>query len=61
VLFHYTAERATLQEIAENVFKALLNQTIRVELRHRYPLAAAAEAHRELEARRTTGSIVLLP
>jgi NADPH:quinone reductase-like Zn-dependent oxidoreductase len=61
VLFHYTAERAALQEIAENVFKALLDQTIRVELRHRYPLAAAAEAHRELEARRTTGSIVLLP
>ena len=61
VLFHYTAERATLQEIAGNVFKALLNQTIRVELRHRYPLAAAAEAHRELEARRTTGSIVLIP
>jgi NADPH:quinone reductase-like Zn-dependent oxidoreductase len=61
VLFHYTAERAALQEIAEDVFKALLDQTIRVELRHRYPLAAAAEAHRELEARRTTGSIVLLP
>ncbi len=50
VLFHYTAERAVLQEIAGNVFKALRNQTIRVELRHRYPLAAAAEAHRELEA-----------
>ena len=61
VLFHYTAERAVLQEIAGNVFKALRDQTIRVELRHRYPLAAAAEAHRELEARRTTGSVVLLP
>jgi NADPH:quinone reductase-like Zn-dependent oxidoreductase len=61
VLFHYTAERAVLQEIAGNVFKALRNQTIRVEVRHRYPLAAAAEAHGELEARRTTGSVVLLP
>ena len=61
VLFHYTAERAALQEIAGNVFMALRNQTIRVEVRHRYPLAAAAEAHRELEARRTTGSVVLLP
>jgi len=61
VLFHYTAQRAVLQEIAGNVFKALRDQTIRVELRHRYPLAAAAEAHRDLEARRTTGSVVLLP
>ena len=61
VLFHYTAERATLQEIAGNVFRALRERTIRVELRHRFPLSAAAEAHRELEARRTTGSIVLLP
>ncbi|MSQ49526.1 MAG: hypothetical protein EXR30_03955 [Betaproteobacteria bacterium] len=61
VLFHYTAERAVLQEIAGHVFKALREQTIRVELHHRYPLAAAAEAHRDLEARRTSGSIVLLP
>jgi len=61
VLFHYTAGRAMLQEIAGNVFRALREQTIRVESRHRYPLAAAAEAHRDLEARRTTGSVVLLP
>lgn len=61
VLFHYTAERATLNDIAGNVFKALRGKTIRVELNHRYPLAAAAEAHRDLEARRTTGSVILLP
>jgi NADPH2:quinone reductase len=61
VLFHYTAERAVLQEIAANVFRALRDGTIRVDLRHRFPLAAAAEAHRELEARRTIGPIVLLP
>ncbi len=61
VLFHYTAERAVLQEIAGNVFRAMREKTIQVELRHRYPLAAAAEAHRDLEARRTTGSVVLLP
>ena len=59
VLFHYTAEH--LQEMAGNVFQALRNQTIRVDVRHRYPLAAAADAHRDLEARRTTGQIVLLP
>ena len=61
VLFHYTAERSPLNEIAGNVFRALKDKTIRVVLHHRYPLAAAAEAHRDLEARRTTGSIVLLP
>jgi NADPH:quinone reductase len=58
VLFHYTAEH--LQEMAGNVFNALRNGTIRVDVRHRYPLAAAADAHRDLEARRTTGQIVLL-
>ncbi len=61
VLFHYTAQRAALEEISRNTFEALRNGTLRVEIRHRYPLAAAAEAHRDLEARRTVGPIVLLP
>ena len=61
VLFHYTAQRPALAEIAGRVFAALRDGILRVDLRHRYPLAAAAEAHRELEARRTTGPIVLLP
>jgi len=59
VLFHYTVEH--LQEMAGNVFNALRDQTIRVEVRHRYPLAAAADAHRDLEARRTSGQVVLVP
>lgn len=58
---HYTEERAALEEIARNTFAALRNGTLRVAVRHRYPLAAAAEAHRDLEARRTVGPIVLLP
>src|SRR6266850_3297936 len=61
VLFHYTAERAALNEIAQQTFEALRAGTIRVQTRHRYPLAAAAEAHRDLEGRRTTGPLVLLP
>jgi NADPH:quinone reductase-like Zn-dependent oxidoreductase len=61
VLFHYTAERDTLQAIAQQTFDALRAGVIRVEVRHRYALAAAAEAHRDLEARRTTGPLVLLP
>ena len=59
VLFHYTADH--LQQMAGNVFDAVRNGVIRVEVRHRYPLAAAADAHRDLEARRTSGQIVLLP
>jgi NADPH:quinone reductase len=58
VLFHYTAEH--LQEMAGNVFDALRRGVIRVEVRHRYPLAAAADAHRDLEARRTSGQVLLL-
>jgi NADPH:quinone reductase len=61
VLFHYTAERAMLNEVAGNLFRALREGVVRTEARHRYPLAAAADAHRDLEARRTTGQIVLLP
>ena len=58
VLFHYTADH--LQEMAGNVFRALKEGVIRVDARHRYPLGAAADAHRDLEARRTTGQLLLL-
>jgi NADPH:quinone reductase-like Zn-dependent oxidoreductase len=60
VLFHYTAEREALNEIATQTFDALRAGVLRVERRHRYPLAAAADAHRELEGRRTTGPVILL-
>ena len=60
VLFHYTRERATLNEIARNTFEAYASGTIKVEIEHRYPLANAAQAHRDLEGRQTTGPIVLL-
>jgi NADPH2:quinone reductase len=59
VLFHYTADH--LQEMAGNVFDAVRRGVIRVEVRHRYPLAAAADAHRDVEARRTSGQVLLLP
>ena len=59
VLFHYT--EAHLHEMAGRMFGALRDGVIRPDVRHRYPLAAAADAHRDLEARRTSGQIVLLP
>jgi NADPH:quinone reductase-like Zn-dependent oxidoreductase len=58
VLFHYTVEH--LQEMAGRVFAALRDGVLRPDIR-RYPLGAAADAHRDLEARRTTGQLVLLP
>ena len=61
VLFHYTAERPALEAIAGNLFAALRDGVIRAEVRQRYPLAAAAEAHADLESRRTVGQVVLLP
>jgi NADPH2:quinone reductase len=58
VLFHYTADH--LQDMAGRVFAAVRDGILRPDVRHRYPLAAAADAHRDLEARRTSGQIVLL-
>jgi NADPH:quinone reductase len=58
VLFHYTADY--LHQMAGHVFTALHDGILKPDVRRRYPLAAAADAHRDLEARRTSGQIVLL-
>ena len=57
----YTAARADLVRGAEEVFEVVGSGAVRVEVRQTYPLADAAQAHRDLEARRNTGSTVLLP
>jgi NADPH:quinone reductase-like Zn-dependent oxidoreductase len=59
VLFHYTED--FLHQMAGRVFAALRDGILKPDVRHRYPLGAAADAHRDLEARRTGGQIVLLP
>ncbi|MGE0716483.1 MAG: quinone oxidoreductase [Alphaproteobacteria bacterium] len=61
VIFHYTAARPALEAIATQTFGALRQGTIGIRVEHRYPLAEAAIAHQDLEARRTTGPIVLVP
>jgi NADPH2:quinone reductase len=61
VLFHYTADPVVLREMAGNVFDLVARGALRVEIGQRFPLADAAHAHRELEARRTIGATVLLP
>ncbi|QEH38494.1 Quinone oxidoreductase 1 [Aquisphaera giovannonii] len=60
-LASYTATRADLEATAKDVFDAILAGTIKVEIRHRYGLADAAQVHRDLEGRKTVGSIVMTP
>jgi NADPH2:quinone reductase len=60
-LFHYVAERAELLERARDVFDSLLAGDLKIRIDRAYPLAEAAEAHRHIEGRGTTGKIVLVP
>ncbi|OBA44061.1 NADPH:quinone reductase [Nocardia sp. 852002-20019_SCH5090214] len=60
-LAHYTRDRAELTWRAGDVLDAVADGTLRVRIGAQYPLAEAAQAHRDLQARKTTGSIVLVP
>ncbi len=60
-LMHYTATRADLLATARDLFEVVGKGAVKVEVRQTFPLKQAAEAHRALESRRTTGSTVLLP
>ncbi|MFF0492374.1 quinone oxidoreductase family protein [Nocardia sp. NPDC004068] len=60
-LAHYTRTQDELRWRAGDVFDALAAGTLRLRVGATYPLAEAERAHRDLESRRTTGSIVLLP
>ena len=57
----YIATRAELEASSGALFERILSGAIKVAPSARYPLAEAAVAHRDLEARKTTGSLVLLP
>jgi NADPH:quinone reductase len=57
----YVAKRADLLANAGELFDLVGKGVVKINVNHSYPLMAAAEAHRDLEARKTTGSIVLLP
>ncbi len=55
----YTATRAALLETANDLFNMVMSGKVRIDISKTYPLAEAPRAHADLEARRTTGSIVL--
>ncbi len=57
----YTATRDELLATARELFAVVETGVVKIEINQSYPLREAAQAHRDLEARRTTGSTVLLP
>ena len=60
-LFHYVAKRADLERSARELFEVIGSGAVRIEIGQTYPLRDVAQAHRDLEGRRTVGSTVLLP
>jgi NADPH2:quinone reductase len=60
-VFTYIAKREDLEESAAELFEMVRSGKVRIEVSRTWPLAEAAEAHRALAARTTTGSLVLLP
>ena len=58
-IFHYIATRAELEQSASDLFDMVTSGKVKVEVKQRFALKDAAEAHRALEARKTTGSTVL--
>jgi NADPH2:quinone reductase len=57
----YTARREELLASSAALFEVVRAGTVRVAVSRRYRLADAEQAHRDLEGRRTTGSLLLLP
>ena len=60
-LAHYTLERSELLQRANDVFNWTATGKLKVRIDKTFRLAEAAEAHRQLEGRKTTGKVILLP
>lgn len=60
-LAHYTVTREELDWRAGDVLKMIVNGELKIQIHHRYPLAEAQQAHRDLEGRKTTGKLLLIP
>jgi NADPH2:quinone reductase len=57
----YTVTRSELLTRATDILNAVTKGSLRVRVARTYPLAEAAQAHRDLESRRTTGKLLLIP
>ncbi|SPB17622.1 quinone oxidoreductase [Caballeronia novacaledonica] len=60
-LFSYIAKRSDLDTMAAELFEVVSSGKVKTNVRQRHPLSDAARAHEELEARKTSGSTILLP
>jgi len=60
-LVHNTATTQELQTRSSAVFKMIADGTLKLRIEHTYPLAETATAHRDLEGRKTTGKLLLIP
>ena len=61
ILFHYVADRARLAWRANEILNWVKEGSLRLRVDRTFPLAAAADAQRALEARQTTGKVLLIP
>jgi NADPH2:quinone reductase len=60
-LLHYIATRDDLVARSGAVFGMIAAGKLKLRIEHTYPLAEAQQAHRDLEARKTTGKLLLIP
>jgi NADPH2:quinone reductase len=60
-LVTYTATRADLEATARDLFDVVLSGKVKIEIYRTDPLRDAQQAHRDLESRKTTGSLLLIP
>ncbi len=60
-LFSHIATRESTQAMADELFAVVASGQVQIRIDQRYPLAQVQQAHRDLEARKTTGSTILLP
>ncbi|HRI93332.1 MAG TPA: quinone oxidoreductase [Accumulibacter sp.] len=60
-LMHYIARRTELAELGAELFDLVAAGKVKIEVNQSYPLAEVAQAHRDLAARKHTGSTILLP
>ncbi len=60
-LAHYITTRADYEETANDLFGVVKSGAVKIEVNQRYDLKDVAQAHRDLESRKTTGSTILIP